>query len=149
MAKPENRLKKYLIKIMGTRWDIQSHEDRYSLGIPDLSYGAKGVNGWIELKQVKDWPMKPDTPVDLNHFTPLQVNWLRRRGKKGSRCYVLIKISNEYFVFSFLSAMSLRAGMTRKEFYEDCILSWDGLIYPDELLEVLTNEISEDYLESL
>lgn len=139
VAKLENRLKQYLVDIVGTRWDVQSHEDRFSLGIPDLSYGARGVNGWIELKQVRKWPKRAETNVDLSHFTSNQVNWLRRRGKKAGNCFVLIKVDTEYFVFSFHTARFLRAGMTKKEFYERCILSWEKSVDPDQLIEILVN----------
>lgn len=137
MARLENRLKKHLLEIMGTRWDVQSHEDRYSTGIPDLSYGARDVNGWIELKQVRKWPVKPATPVNLDHFTASQVNWLRKRGKKGGRCFILVRVDTEYFVFSFHEARLLRAGMTQEAFREKCIQSWSGKIYPEELLKTL------------
>lgn len=139
MARPENRLKKHIVDKMGSRWDVQSHEDQFSVGIPDLSYGARGINGWIELKRILSWPKRPETPVKIEHFTANQVSWLRRRGKKAGHCYILIQVAAEYFVFSFHSARLIRAGITKKEFSEMCILHMSGTLDPDRLLDCITS----------
>lgn len=137
MAKIENTLKKTLLRIMGRRWDVQSHEDQFSLGIPDLSYGIGGTNGWIELKRVRKWPSRASTKVDLDHFTANQVNWLSLRGKMGGSCFILVQVSTEYFIFSFFWGRMLRAGMTKEEFRVGCIQSWRGSINPDQLALIL------------
>lgn len=137
MARLENALKKYLVRVMGTRWDVQSHEDKLTSGIPDLSYGAGGVNGWIELKHVREWPSRPSTTIDLSHFTASQVNWLIKRGKKAGNCWVLVQVATEYFLFPFSSARALRAGVTEERFREMCFQCWPGRIEPDQLLEKL------------
>lgn len=137
MAKLENNLKKYLIRIMGTRWDVQSHEDRFSLGIPDLSYADRGVNGWIELKHVKEWPKRASTTVKWKRYTPEQVNWLNKRGKKGGSCWILVQVGTEHFVFPFYEGRKLRAGMTEDEFHERCVQYWEEGIEPLELLDIL------------
>jgi len=141
MAKRENRLKNYLLEMMGTVWDAQSHEDRFSLGIPDLSYGVAGVNGWIELKQVEKYPKKSSTPIDLKHFTPSQVNWLRKRGKRAGSCFILIQITTEYYIFSFHKARLLRAGMTKEKMEEQCIQKWENGIPRIQLLNVLIGDM--------
>lgn len=139
MSGPENRLKKHLMAVMGTRWDAQSHEDRYSVGIPDLSYGARGVNGWIELKRVLKWPKMPETPVKIDHLTANQVNWLKKRGRRAGHCYILIQVDAEYFVFPFHEARRVRAGITREKFSEFCVLHMSGSLDPDKLIECITD----------
>ncbi len=137
MAGRENTLKRSLIRKMGTRWHVQSHEDRFSVGIPDLSYGFDGVNGWIELKQIKEWPKRPDTPAKPDKYTPEQVNWLMRRGRKAGHCYVLVRVgSNEHFLFNWTEARDVRQGMPRALWYEKCM--WTGSLDPDALLRWLT-----------
>ena len=139
MARLENRFKKYLVDLMGTLWDVQSVEDRYSTGIPDLSYGAKGVNGWIELKQIASWPKKDDTLVKPQHYTAEQVNWLVRRGKKGGCCWVLVRVGkDEHFLFSFIYARMVQKGMTRLDYFANCKAYWDGPIDSHDLLNQLT-----------
>ena len=141
MAKLENIFKKSLLRIMGTRWDVQSHEDRFALGIPDLSYGLLGAGGWIELKQIPEWPPRPETKGKPSKYTSEQVNWLRKRGKKAGFCFVLVRVgqgrSAEHFLFSWKSARAVRAGLTREEYGKEALLSWKGAIVASELEDAL------------
>ena len=138
MALLERTFKEYLVRIMGTRWDVQSHEDRYSDSIPDLSYAANGVNGWIELKQIKNWPKKDDTLVKPDHYTAGQVSWIKKRGRMGGHCFVMVKVSNEYFIFSYTCARDIRCGIIQSQYYEKCLKWWKGNIEPSELISILT-----------
>lgn len=139
MAKPENTLKRYLVRIMGTRWHTQSHEDQFSEGIPDLSFGSRGVNGWIELKFIEKYPIKLTTPIKPKKYTPEQVNWLTKRGKKGGLCWVLVKVAEDFFLFSFGQARRVRAGMTREEYRKFSVMVWTRSIDPDQFIEVITD----------
>lgn len=72
---------------MTTRWHAQRHEDKYSKGIADVSYGiARRGDGWIELKFKKRYPADPAAPFDftLDHFPAEQRNWLSQRAKFGT-----------------------------------------------------------------
>lgn len=138
MVRRENTFKKALLKAIGTRWHVQSHEDRYSEGIPDLSFGIECVNGWIELKQIEKWPINPETPAKPEKYTPEQVNWLKRRGKKGGHCFVFIKVEkSEYFLFDWSSAPDIRAGMKQATYNKTCVAKWSGKINVEELLDIL------------
>lgn len=138
MARRENSFKKYLIKIMGSSWDVQSHEDKFSLGIPDLSFGANGKNGWIELKQIKGYPANPETLMKPEHYTASQVNWIKRRGKKATNCFVLVKVADDYYLFHWVYAKHVRMGMTAGDYKTHCHGFWQGNIDPQELLTALT-----------
>lgn len=141
MARRENTFKKYLMSIMGTLWDAQSHEDMYSEGIPDLSFGAKGVNGWIELKQIAAWPVRPGTPAKPDRYTPQQVNWLMRRNRRGGSCFVMVKVGEgEYFLFAGNMARHVARGLVRSDYYTMCLASWQGSIVPHELLRHLIDK---------
>jgi len=129
------------MKIMGTRWDAQSIEDRYSTGVPDLSYGAGGLNGWIELKQIKAWAKRNDTPMRPEHYTAEQVNWLSVRGKKGGSCFVMVKIgADDYFIFTWPWARQVKAGMDKAGYMAHCEMHWKGSIDPEELLNILVTK---------
>ena len=52
------------------------HEDKFGVGIPDVSYGASGINGWIEFK----WRQ--------GVLRPAQINWLDNRAYSGGHCFV-------------------------------------------------------------
>tara|TARA_R110000744_G_scaffold352095_3_gene458138 strand:+ start:3271 stop:3690 length:420 start_codon:yes stop_codon:yes gene_type:complete len=135
----ENTFKKYLMEKMGTRWAAQSHEDQYSEGIPDVSFGADGVNGWIELKQIAYWPKRESTLVKPAKYTPEQVNWLRKRNRMGGHCYVLIKVgSSHYFLFGADAARKLANGVHKNFYFDDSIHWWSGSIDPAELIQLIT-----------
>lgn len=139
MARIENTFKKYLVSLMGTRWHVQSHEDSYSDGIPDLSYGMGGVSGWIELKQIPAWPKLCKTLLKPSRFTPDQVNWLRGRGKKAGYCFVFIKVgAHDYFLFSWHHARNIRAGLTREEYHSLCLVHFHGSVDADGLVDALS-----------
>lgn len=138
MARLENTFKKYLVTLMGTRWDVQSHEDRYSDGIPDLSFGISGVNGWIELKQIDAWPKMAKTLLKPKKYTSEQVNWLRRRGKKAGNCFVFVKVgAHDYFLFSWHYARNIRQGMTPDEYRACCLAHYHGSIGADQFANEL------------
>lgn len=84
---------------MSSRWHAQRHEDKYSTGIPDVSYGiGRRGEGWIELKFLKTYPRTgEDQPWDfkLDHFTPEQRNWLTQRSKHGTgRVFLLCQFGD-------------------------------------------------------
>ena len=122
---------------MGTRWDVQSHEDRYSSGIPDLSYGARGVNGWIELKHIKCW--KGKTPVKPDKYTSIQVNWINKRDKKAGHCFVAVKVADDYFLLLAEEAKKIKTGMTKDQYKSSCVKHWHKSVLADELLSLITS----------
>lgn len=83
---------------MATRWHAQRHEDKYSTGIPDVSYGIERIgDGWIELKFLDRYPKYPNKPWDfaLDHFTPQQRNWLEMRHRHGTgRVFVMAQFGD-------------------------------------------------------
>ena len=138
MKGSENRLKKYLFSIAGTRWDAQSHEDQFSSGIPDISFGANGINGWIELKQIEGWGGK--NPVKPKKFTSTQVNWLVKRQRMGGHCFVMVLVQNEYYLFSAEQSRKIKDGMIRNEYIEESIAFWKPYVDPDDFIDAITNQ---------
>lgn len=98
MNKPEKLLYKKIKKAMSGLWDHQRHEDKFSVGIPDISFGLGGKNGWIELKYLKKWPKLGDI-VKIPHFTSQQKNWIYKRQKIGGNCWLLLQIKVEFLLF--------------------------------------------------
>lgn len=73
-------------------FDVQAHEDRDDIGIPDLSFGYKKVDGWIELKVLRARKKE----FVINNFTEQQKEWLIRRGSRGQgACFLMIGILSE------------------------------------------------------
>jgi len=94
----EKDLWRFIKESMGAHWDAQRHEDKDSLGIPDVSYGLQDRQGWIELKYVEKFPKRDTTPIKIPHFTPLQRNWLNKRYRYGKNVWVGLQIDNYFFM---------------------------------------------------
>jgi hypothetical protein len=96
-VKREQALWAYLRRGLRGRWHAQRHEDRYAVGLPDVSYALDGVDGWLELKAL-DY-----APVQVNvGLTAVQSAWLTLRGRAGNgQCFVLVRLGQEHLLFSW------------------------------------------------
>ena len=102
VTRTEKQLWFYINGKMSPYWAAQRHEDKHSKGIPDVSFSMSKVNGWIELKTVV---MGKSGNVDLSHFTVEQKQWLKRHGRRGGHCFLLIEIisreGNKYIMLDY------------------------------------------------
>lgn len=136
MGGRENTLKKYLIRIMGTRWHAQSHEDMLSVGIPDLSFACQGVSGWIELKHII--PPKTKTVVKPSKFTNEQINWMAKRMKHGGLCFVMVHIDKVgYFLLNGNHAGDIATGMEIADYKNRALGWWEQSVDVDEFVSRL------------
>ena len=102
--------------------DAQSIECPIKSGVPDINF--KG--GWIECKSEDSWPKNPFIPTKFKHpLLPGQKVWMRRRIRKGGRCFLAAKVASDWFFWD-ISVFNLeRFGtMTRGE-----MISSSGLHY--------------------
>lgn len=140
---PEDRFWNTLSKRVGRRWDAQRHEDRFQLGVPDLSWAARGCDGWIELKALDRMP-----PRVLNlsrSFTPEQCTWLERRGRAGSgRCFLFGRFGQVHLLVHWTRARALTrpvpAAQVRDLAYDPAPGLrglWEGPVDPGQLLDLL------------
>lgn len=97
---------KDLWAVLRDRMKIHGHFDRIEnmvgCGMPDVTYCVQRVEGFIELKQVKEWPARPDTAVAIPHYSPGQRLWARQRISAGGRVYLLLHVvrtDNVYLLF--------------------------------------------------
>lgn len=67
-------------------------ENTLEAGTPDVNCTA----GWIEVKQLDDWPKRADTIVQPRHFKPEQRHWLIKRCQAGGRAWVLLCVGGEW-----------------------------------------------------
>jgi len=140
MREPEQKLWDHVRAGMASRWDAQRHEDRYATGIPDVSFGIHGKDGWIELKHLHKGPANQDRPWDFayDHLTSDQRNWMTRRARQGSgRVFVLAQIGDLFCLWRW-QALEPRLG--HATFAELCRLGtcWRNRIAFHELEAVLT-----------
>ena len=148
IKKYEKALKAHVVRSMGRRWSYQFHEDKHSDGVPDISYGVNGVNGWIEAKYINNWPVRDTTRVKPSRFTPLQVHWLVNRQTHGGHCFVMVAVGHEIFFFPASKAAAIRDGMTRVEYYKQSGLYFISTIDTDRLVEYLSSPLHAPSLAS-
>jgi len=122
------------------RDDVTRVENTVGMGTPDVHYcisdkivyGPLGVDswktteGWLELKQIADYPKRPTTPVRVDHFTPQQRVWLTRRSLAGGRCHVLIQIAKDYHLFEGRVAAQWLGSTPRDRLLALVEASWFG-----------------------
>lgn len=116
--------------------DMQRHEDKLALGVPDVSYGCRGVNGWIELKFCHE-PAKTTSLVRCPHFTLEQRQWLLDRGRRGGHAFLLAQVGREYLLMDHLAAQLLgHARLSHLRMVASRV--WRQSICFPELLDALT-----------
>lgn len=96
---------------------IESHMEG---GIPDVNYSL----GWVELKCMKEWPKRPDTPLKIPHFTEKQRVWLTQRACAGGRAYLLLQVGPQYLLFLGHVAAAFIGSATKQELEELCLEHW-------------------------
>ncbi len=97
----ETAYRQRIVTLLG-EYDVtaQSHEDKFSKYVPDLSWSGKGNDGWVEVKYT-DRP--PPSLSAIHHWTIGQQNWLINAGKKGSgHCYLWLGTrTGEHFIWAW------------------------------------------------
>lgn len=87
-------------------------ENSISEGLPDINY----VHGWVELKHVPRFPVRPTTTVKCRHFTKEQRAFLKRREANGGKAFLLIKIEDYWALFKGAVAADKIGKITKSEF---------------------------------
>lgn len=130
----EKTMRQRIVKALQSL-DALAVENPMHPGTPDVNY----VEGWIELKWLKRWPKNADkSPVLIEHFTPQQRVWLRRRALRKGNVLLLFQVSHtkEWFLFKGDVAAEHFGKITRPQMYELAYKVWTGL-KDKELLECL------------
>ena len=135
----ESDLWKKLKDGMGDRWVADRIENDVGVGTPDVAYSTGGINGWIELKYIRSYPQRYTTPILIPHLTSVQCSWLRRHGEAGGHCFLLIRIQNDFYLFSWRAAKLVKDGLTREGFKTNAVQWWNGTINWVTLASILGN----------
>lgn len=89
-------------------------------GTPDVECLA----GWVELKYLPAWPKRPDSIVQLKHFTTVQRAWIIRRVLSGGRCFVVLRVDNEWLLFEGMQAAKFLGVVSRQILYDVSLCHW-------------------------
>jgi len=114
--------------------DAVSVENRCGPGTPDVNY----IGGWMELKWLREWPKRPETPVKLDHdLEPQQRAWLRRRRNRGGVAIVMLQCRREWLLFDGIVASDVIGLATRQGLIDAAIRYWpDGLVAEELIAEL-------------
>ncbi len=114
--------------------DAVSVENRCGPGTPDVNY----IGGWMELKWLREWPKRAETPVKLDHdLEPQQRAWLRRRRNRGGAAWVMLQCRREWLLWYGEVAAEIIGTATREELIARCHRYWPNGLNGDELIGVL------------
>lgn len=97
-------------------------ENSAAMGTPDVNCSL----GWIELKQVehKDIPKRETTLLRLDHYTPEQRIFQLKRSRAGGPCWLLLKLGDEWLLFSSKVAAERLGKMTVAETRDAATRLW-------------------------
>ena len=106
--------------------DAFAVENPANPGTPDVN----GIEFWIELKQLDEWPARDGTPVRIPHYTPQQKIRARKRWQKGGNVFWLLQVHNDWLLLDGNVAAELyssqRYNPTRSELYDKARATWIG-----------------------
>jgi hypothetical protein len=137
----EKNFWKYIKKGMAPYWEVCRIESPYtSGGIPDVIFSMKGVRGFMELKYMKSFPKKENTPIRIRNLHNKQIEFLARHYNSAGKCYVFLQIENEYLLFSTFHIGFLKTGEPKQILIGMALKHWKNKINFLELSKILKGE---------
>lgn len=105
-------------KMKFTGWHAVRIESSSGNGVPDVTYGLQDINGWIELKYIKEWPKRATTLVKLP-LRPEQKFFFQKRGELSGNVWCFIRIQDTFFLLSYKEALEAAYhGWTKDEWLQ-------------------------------
>ncbi len=131
-----NRLRTNMI---GKYWsEATRHEDKLQKGIADISFCQNGFGGWMELKWVSDWPVRPHTKVKIPHYSLDQKEFLMKKGKAMGNTWLFIQVGSDFILFDHQGAQHV-GDIMKEEMYYYCHDFWDKTLDYASFARVLGN----------
>lgn len=118
--------------------DAVAVENPTNPGTPDVNY----VDGWLELKWLRNWPKRPESVVQLEHYTPQQKLWIRRRTIAGGRCFLVLQCKREWLIFKHPVTMDV-GKLTRQQLYDQVMFRFDKGLDKKTFIEIITEKDDE------
>jgi len=137
-----SKLKALMKETCPGEFDLQRIEDTYSNGIPDVSYGLKGVNGYIELKHDAVFPVK-----FKNKLRKEQKPWLIKRGLVSGRCFVLHQLGNIFICYDYSKIYEVQDSLQEDTFKIVNLVMFDKL--DERLIELLITQVKTTKINGL
>lgn len=103
--------------------DPRPVENPVDPGFPDVEF----IGGTIELKKLEHWPVRPDTPVRLDHYTQQQRVWHTRRWAKGGNVTLLLQVEAEYLLLTGIVAATILGTAPQAELRREALRVFPSL----------------------
>lgn len=110
------------------------HEEAYQKGVADVSFVQDGLNGWIELKNLTAWPVRPKTIVKFSRYTQDQKDFLRAKGEHTGMAFLLAKIDRDYLLWDWEAAQDIGT-LNTADTIESALVVMKGKLNPVDLCE--------------
>lgn len=114
--------------------DARPIENKLGSGTPDVNIAT----GWIELKWLRKWPVRPETCVRIDHFTKQQRIWLKRRWSVNQSSWVILQVQKEWMLFEGHVAAEWLGRENRENTIARARRYWPNGLNEQELIECLT-----------
>ncbi len=101
-------------------------------GTPDVNY----IEGWIELKWLRAWPKRETTDVKLDHYTPQQRLWIKRRHENGGKVFLLLQCKREWLLFKHPATMDV-GKVPKAELIKMAYKYWKNGLNKEEFIKCL------------
>lgn len=101
--------------------DMNRVENAAGSGMPDVEGVYRASQFWLELK-VAARPKKAETPIDVKHLRPKQVEFLHNRWLAGGCAWILLRVDarsdKALYLIPGIYARQVKAGMTEEKLAE-------------------------------
>lgn len=105
-------------------------------GTPDVNY----IEGWIELKWLRAWPMRNDSLVRVEEFTTQQRVWHIRRRIAGGTSWFLLQVRREWVLIDGGIAAIVVDKTNRDELLSFAAKHWKNGIDREEFISCISQK---------
>jgi hypothetical protein len=129
-------------KHLSTEGDFERIENMVGIGRPDVNYCVRGCEGNLELKQLPEWPKRGGV-VKVDHYTPQQRNWAKRRLAAGGIVWVLLQIKTPcayYLLRASWALLHLGIDATADDIYSNATVVGERRFPKEDILKCLTRK---------
>lgn len=122
---------------------VERVENSAGAGTPDVTYCLAGVSGWVELKALDDWPVRPATTISIPKLKKEQVEWLSRWHKAGGRAYMLLQVQRQYVLLDPMTTRDVyERTLVKEALLQRALLTHTGNFPTLRLAHLLTSQES-------
>lgn len=112
-------------------------ENTVQVGTPDVNFCLGGLDVWLELKQLDDWPKREKTRVVLG-MREGQAPWIIKRTIAGGLAFVFAQIGREYFLYEAFAVNRLDT-LNQQEMRDQAVWTGRQPLDVNRLLDVVKN----------